>query len=478
MLPFLTVFPVAQLIAPPPAPAPSPALIRLEEPGRPSGSLQILEELDPKQIILSQEVRPLPGKLDTVPVFNSNSPEVVQTEGILLSTFPPEGMQTPEAHLNFTFNGRFDIFAHHIARARSIEETRTLIQGILVTNPGESPVVLDILQAASYLTRPDAIFIDLPAYVEDPIGRVFSGPGSRVVNDILRGRRLGNWPPQIEIPPGESYLLMNLPIPVGSVVPSSNGRSTLMRLQSNGPVYVANLAMFAPQDEAGQERLPTLDEWKLLLVNGQLAGPRDLAPSPPQMAGLNILYGRVAGVAEGSEWKAQITDKPGVDYLKIPSPGKAFSYGISLLPRGTLGTNQVQSAKMLARYRDTAYMAHGNYGVQYSLSLPLYNSTNQSQTVTIALQTPVKEDRLKGGVRFLDPPESRIFYRGTVRIQYTDDQGTSQTRFIHLVQQRGQQGQPLATLTLPSGDRRLVQVDLLYPPDATPPQLLTIQTLR
>jgi len=38
-----------------------------------------------------QSVRPLPGGLDRVPTFNSNSPELVRTGGILLSTFPPSG---------------------------------------------------------------------------------------------------------------------------------------------------------------------------------------------------------------------------------------------------------------------------------------------------------------------------------------------------------------------------------------------------
>jgi len=48
---------------------------------------------------------------------------------------------------------------------------------------------------------------------------------------------------------------------------------------------------------------------------------------------------------------------------------------------------------------------------------------------------------------------------------------------VHLVQRRGQQGEPLALLTLPAGGRRLVRVTLLYPPDATPPQILTVRTL-
>jgi hypothetical protein len=80
-------------------------------------------------------VRVLPGKLDSIPVFNSNSPEVVQTEGILLSTFWQEAKQVASAHLNFPFKGRFDIFAHHIAKAKNRQETHTLFQGIIVHNP-------------------------------------------------------------------------------------------------------------------------------------------------------------------------------------------------------------------------------------------------------------------------------------------------------------------------------------------------------
>ncbi|MGB2925530.1 MAG: DUF3370 family protein, partial [Limnothrix sp.] len=72
---------------------------------------------EPVEIVRPQEVRPLPGQLDSVPVFNSNSPEKVLSEGILLSTFPTAGKVNPEAHLDFQFDGRFDLFAHHIAHA-------------------------------------------------------------------------------------------------------------------------------------------------------------------------------------------------------------------------------------------------------------------------------------------------------------------------------------------------------------------------
>ena len=67
----------------------------------------------PQEIVLEGEVRSLPGSLDNVPMLNSDSPEWVKKEGILLSTFPPQGKKVPPAHLNFPFQGKFNLFAHH-----------------------------------------------------------------------------------------------------------------------------------------------------------------------------------------------------------------------------------------------------------------------------------------------------------------------------------------------------------------------------
>jgi hypothetical protein len=133
---------------------------------------------------------------------------------------------------------------------------------------------------------------------------------------------------------------------------------------------------------------------------------------------------------------------------------------------------------LVTRYPDTAYQAHGNYGIQYSLTMPLYNPTKQTQAVALTIQTPLKDDYNKGGLLFYKPPENRVFFRGPVRIRYTDDQGVTQTRFVHVTQQRGQAGEPLIVLNMPGGDRRTVQVDFLYPPDSTPPQVLTVKTLE
>jgi hypothetical protein len=429
----------------------------------------------PEEIVQEGEVRVLPGKLDNIPVFNSNSPEWVKNEGILLSTFPSNGKKFPAAHLNFPFQGRFDLFAHHYSHTP--KDLQTLYLGIILHNPSQKSVTVDVLQGASYLMQ-DAPFITLAPYIENNNGKVFSGPGARAVSDVLRGVRQANFPDKLIIPAGKSLMLLNHPIPVRNLEKPVNGRSSFFRLRSNGKVYTASLAMYAKKNADGSDRAPTLAEWQNLLDNGNFAGPRDKIPTPPNSKGGQLIYGRVAGVSQGSRWEAKLVDNPKTQILTIPELGKAISYPIATLQGGKLGTEQSQTAKMLVRYPDTAYEAHGNYGVEYNLSLPLSNNTNKSQIIGVTLETPLKEDKLaKGGIRFRKPSLDFPFFRGTVRLRYADDQGQQKTRYVHLWHRTGQVLEPLVKIVLQPGMRRMVQLDLIYPPDSTPPQVLTVKTL-
>ena len=449
-------------------------------------------------VTIEQEVRSLPGGLDSVPVFNSNSPEIISGEGILLSTFPSRGKSDPGAHLNYTFDGRFDIFSHHVARGVDDRDTRTVYEAIMVHNPGRRMVNLTLRDGASYISQ-ESPWNEIASGSSNLYSNNFSGPGSRVMNDVLRGRRQSSLPAQVSIPPGESRLLLNAPIPLrrldvptdGSLPPGSaitpppvsassgegarlNGRSTLMRLNSSGPVYVASLAMHAPQSN-GNERVPTLDEWKQVLFRGKLATPRDQAPSRPGSRESTFLYGRVAGVSEGSQWRATLTDRSS-DQLEIPEVGEHLSYGLSTLERNTFGTGQIQSAPVVERYRDTAYLANGNYGVDYNLSLPLYNDSDSPKTVALSIQTPLQNDDLDDALQFYASPGNRVFFRGTVLFLYREEDGRSRAAYTYVEQDQGEQGEPLLTLTLAPGEQRDVTVQFLYPPDATPPQVLTIST--
>ncbi len=429
----------------------------------------------PQIIVQPQPVKALPGQLDTVPMFNSNSPEWVKTEGILLSTFPPTGKTVPAAHLNFPFQGRFDLFIHH--QTHTPKDLQTFYLGVILHNPGKQPVTVDVLQAATYLTQ-DAPYITLPTYVDNPQNTVYAGPGDRAVHDVLQGKRQADFPAKLVIPPGQSRMLLNHPTPVRNLEKPINGRSALIRVNSNARVYAASLTMFAKKNPDGSDRPPTLAEWQALLNTGNLAGPRDKAPSPPEQTSGQLIYGRVAGVQQGSKWQSQLVDRTGATDFTIPQRGQAVSYGLNTLRGGRLGTDQVQTARMLARYPDTAYEAHGNYAVEYNLSLPLYNSTNQPQTVALTIETPLKEDRLsKGGLLFQKPSRDWPFFRGTVRLRYSDDKGQPKTRYVHLWHRTSQVLEPMETLVMPPGSHKAVQVDFIYPPDSTPPHVLTVKTL-
>jgi hypothetical protein len=216
-------------------------------------------------------------------------------------------------------------------------------------------------------------------------------------------------------------------------------------------------------------------------VNGELAGPRDIPPTNPDDYLKNdqegrFFYGRVAGVAQGSQWEATLTDPSSGDRLTIPQPGGAVSYVVSTVDHNTFGTEQIQSAPMLARYTDTAYRAHGNYGVHYKVKLPLFNDTDAVQQVTLRMQTPLQDETLGYGLRFLRNPADRIFFRGTVRIRYQTESGRTQTQYVHVVQRQGDEGEPMLRLDLPPQAKRDITIEFIYPPDATPPQVLTIAT--
>jgi Protein of unknown function (DUF3370) len=328
-----------------------------------------------------QTVLPLPGSLDQIPVFNSNSPEVISQEGILLSTFPRGSKANPYAHLEMPLSGRFDIFTHHISRPAG--QQRTLYQGLIVNNPTGQTRTIRVLQGLSYINSTDAPFRELLPLVRDPQGYVFSGPGSRLVGDLLRGKNQDIFPRVLRIPPYSTEILFSLPIP------PSSARSTYLQVESDGGLYLANLAKYEVEDviepfsdiaflSTGKNqdgtppkkpepvvvrRSPNLDEWRRLLTSGRLVEPRDRAPVPTN-DGSQIIYGRVAGISVGSQWQTTITDRPNASSFTIPEAGKSVSFPISTTTTGTFNTSQVHSAPMLARYRDTALEGHGNYLVR------------------------------------------------------------------------------------------------------------------
>jgi hypothetical protein len=153
-----------------------------------------------------------------------------------------------------------------------------------------------------------------------------------------------------------------------------------------------------------------------------------------------------------------------------------ISFPISTVTGGTLGTNQVQASPMVVRYPDTAYQTHGNYGVDYDLTLPLFNESTTNLVVGVSFQTPLKDWNHASSLQFFSNPPDQIFFRGTIEFSWTDEQSKPQHKLVHLVEKRGEAVQPLLELPLSPGELKNVRVRFFYPADCTPPQVLTITT--
>ncbi|MCT0231391.1 DUF3370 domain-containing protein [Synechococcus sp. CS-1324] len=428
-----------------------------------------------------QQVRPLPGGLDRLLVVNDNNPELIIQPGILLSTFngtgrlAGEAFQVPTAHLNLPLQGHFELFSHHVYAGRPEQLDSTLWLGVVAAPAGDRPVRLRLISGSTALSQstdpsqPGAPFLPLPAVVAHDGSTAFSGPGSRVAAELLLNRRSPLFPSEWRLAADQLTTLVALPIPVKGLDPLLNGRNLQLRLESDGPVQIATLAAF------GSDQPPDARTWASLLRGG--LSPREHSPTPRGQKG-GIIYSRVSGVQQGSRWRGQLIDpcplQPCRAQLSVQSA--PVSWPISSLERGSLGTGQVQTAELAAFYPGTAWAAHGNYGVEYDLGIPLINDTDRPVALDLAIESPRKSDQPKGGLSFNREPARPVMFRGTVEVSGLDGEAgrPSGRRWFHLVQRQGQQGPALGRISLAPGQRRQVRVRLIYPADATPPQVLSL----
>lgn len=443
-------------------------------PGAPGGSGTPSPQLT---VTATASIFALPGSLNETLVFNSNNPEVIRQEGIVLSTLPPNPPATDSIFLDQAFEGPFTVFSHHIAEDEA-PGAHMLYLGLLATNLGSRSVSVDLLEGASYLTQPDAPFVPLPALVQDPQGTVFAGPGDRVATDFVHARSPLT-PTRTVLGPDETHLLLNWPLPTNVLIgPPVNGRDTLLHFRSDGPIYLSEVALYAPPSPFGNWGSPSPTDYVNAILHKTLAGPREAPATPyvvdePPPKGA-FKYGRVSGVSVGDRFDATLFGPE--SSASLPLPGQSVGFAIATAYLNRLGTSQVQSAPMIRRLPGTAYQAHGNYGVTYHLRVPLENRGAATRSFTFSLTQPLHVTGTSPVTTemYLSPPQPATTFRGPVRLDWVDEQGVPQRQFTHLVLHQGEQAPPFATLQVPTGARYDVSLTLVYPGDSTPPQLLLI----
>jgi len=446
-----------------------PVLSQTPSPGQPQ------PQQAPAPILRRQTVAPLPGGLDPVLLVNDNNPELISGPGILLSTFPAAGRGVPAAHLDVPLTGRFDLFSHHVFAGKPERLDSTLWLAVVAQPRGSTPVTLRLLAGSTALSQSldpamaGAPFLPLPALMSQGSTPVWAGPGSRVATELLARQRSPELPSSWTLAPGAPSTLLVLPLPVRGLDPLLNGRNLQLRLESSGPISVATLAAFGPNTSP-----PPAGTWAELL-NGGLS-PKEHQPTPRGARG-KLIYSRVSGVQIGSVWRGTITS-PGQSWLSATEA--PISWPIASLEQGSLGTGQVQTAELKAFYPGTAWAAHGNYGVEYDLTLPLRNTGAKPLQLQLALESPLKHEQPLGGLRFNSQPARAVMFRGTVEVSGLDGPNgrPSSRQGFHLVQRIGEQGPPLGTVSLAAGASRNLRVRLIYPADATPPQVLSLLPVK
>jgi hypothetical protein len=393
----------------------------------------------------TQRILPLPGGLDGTPVLNSNHPEIVKGPGIALSSLKGPA----PAHLDRAFEGPFEIFTHHVNGTG-----RDLHQGIVLKNDSSRPVRIT-LGASAMKTGFYGAFFHLPR-VLDGAFKLFagdrdatSGPGPAVAEAILAGRR--QRPEQeIVLAPGEVFMLDSRKLKPWMVA------SSKWELSSDGPVRAA--VVF------DHERLDASGATAVLAAN-QLAkrNPKDLIPTEPGKPTKRFIFGRVAGVQEGARWQGTLADVPGGNSVRVGQGPVNLAWPIVTKHGHLLGTGQDQTAPISQRLPDAAYAAHGNYGISYELKLPLRNTGKQSRRVELHLESPKPT------------PGMPLAFSGPVEVTWKDAQGRTQ-RVVKRLNLRPESSGRILALDLPPGAAYDARVRIVYPGDATPPQILRLRS--
>lgn len=429
--------------------------------------LQIPDPPLPQELIAhSLKIYPLPGALDETPVLHSNNPERIETSGLLISTLPAQDLNQPRK-LNVPLQGDFRLFIHHVARTAILSQARIWL-AVVADNPSQDRLNLELKRGNLFRTWPEAPFLPLTGIRNNSEAKHFSGPGDRLALASLRGENLLG--PRSFLLPGKSrqtLLLEAIPTNPLWVLQQDNALSALLEFSCAQPVHLSVLAWVSADGQP-----PRTQDLDHLLETGQAAGPAE-APvteyNPSQApSGGSFRYGRVAGLSQGAVWNSELNPLP----EKI---GEKIGFPLSSVYLKRLSTSQNQSATLIARVPGTAIQSHGNYGVHYQLKAHLHNPDAEARRYAVYLHHPLQirisltEDPV---ALFRLVPDASVTFRGSLRLRWD-----SEEYWLHQVLHSGEAAPALKILELPAGENRSLQLDLVYPPDATPPQLLEIERL-
>ena len=390
-------------------------------------------------LMAGQKARPLNGTFNNVPVLHSNQPEIVTGPGILVNTAAGSAIAAesnqPLRNAAHTFNGEFGVHMHHKyypkdqAKLGGRRSRGLMTLALIATNPGSSPITLKF-DRGSVKNSFEAPYHPNRLMGVKPLGKRpwNTGPGDATAVQLLRGELDRKLPEQVVIPAGGQRVVVRTVLPARGI---ANG---LLRGRSNGPFTMAVVAA----EQSAQDA-----DLFAVLQSGRLA-PGRIYLNRIREIQLGRVFSRVAGVALGDAYKAEISHDLNQGPLHVP---------LTSTKRHHFGTSDVQVNPLTTRMVDSALNNVGTYGVRYDVTLNVAGAGPHQ----LVLSHPVVSGK-----------KTFTAFRGSLQIR--QDRTLQE---VHVGMRSGE-SLALADLNLVPGTRKAVKVSLVYPADATPGHLLSV----
>ena len=390
-------------------------------------------------LMAGQRARPLNGTFNNVPVLHSNQPEVVTGPGILVNTASGSAVATesnqPLRNATYTFDGEFGVHMHHKyypqdqSKLGGRRSRGLMTLALIATNPGSTPITL-YFDRGSVKNSFEAPYHPNRLMGVKPLGKRpwNTGPGDATAVQLLRGELDRKLPQRVVISPGGRSVVVRTVLPARGI---ANG---LLRGRSNGPFTMAVVAA----EQSAQD-----SDLFAVLQSGRLA-PGRIYLNRIQEIQLGRVFSRVAGVALGDAYKAEISHDLNQGPLHVP---------LTSTKRHHFGTSDVQVNPLTTRMVDSALNNVGTYGVRYDVSLNLSGAGPHQ----LVLSHPVVSGK-----------KTFTAFRGSLQI--VQDRTLQE---VHVGMRSGE-SLALADLNLAPGASKAVRVSLVYPADATPGHLLSV----
>lgn len=435
---------------------------------------QLPQEPDPSAFITERQayLYPLPGALNDKTVFYSNRPELIKTPGEILNSG--------------SLNHDFSVFAHHVVETEFFDFSGFRL-GLLVRPAQQESLTLTLHKAFMARTRPESPFIPLDPVLKQSVeSPAVSGPGDAMAWARLQQHNL--YPASalpatlpLSLTLDKEILLTDIDVstfPLG-FIGERNTLSAWLDISTTGPVEMRWVAIKTTKASAS-----LLDYQQ---AAQQAAGPQELPATnydPKEAPPKGVFrFGRVAGLVQGTQWQGEQILSP--EDLERLRHGTLLAWPVATTYLKSWA-KQNQSAPVIVRQKDSAVESHGNYGIDYQVSYRLKNINTEPLTLqwqwtqpnTVKKTDPKRSSPSPGSLNTLSyTPKAQIVFRGSIQVQDSCKEMAANTDSdiaYHLQTQEGHWHTPFYIQTIPPGADCQIVFRWVYPPDAIPPQLLSV----